>query len=120
MATQRNWGAALAMLGFAGFVAISLWAKWSPAVAQEKTAPAPAAQKSPAPRPADKTPAKTAKGKGAQARQKAQPGAKAPEFTRAIPGAGKKLDALALAKIIDQEVNLSLKSEGIPASSLAG
>lgn len=113
MAKQRNWGAVLAMLAFAGFVATSLWAKWNPALAQEKGAAA-AEQK-----PAKKAPAKAAKGKNAQAKQKGKSNAKAPEFTRAIPGAGKKLDALALAKVIDQEINLTLKSEGIPASSLA-
>jgi hypothetical protein len=35
---------------------------------------------------------------------------------RPIPGAGQKLDAMALAKLIDQEVNARLKEEKIPAS----
>jgi len=36
---------------------------------------------------------------------------------RPTPGAGKKLDAAALAKIIDQEITLRLKEEKIPASA---
>jgi len=120
MAKQRNWGSAAAMLAFAGFVAISLWAKWNPALAQDKTTPAPGAEAQKA-RAAAK--AKGAPGKGAPTKQRAKSDAKAagkaPEFTRAVPGAGKKLDAMALAKIIDQEINLNLKSAGVPASSLA-
>src|SRR5262245_12099630 len=113
MAKQRNWGAALAMFAFAGFVATSLWAKWNPASAQDqpKTA-APA-------KPADAAKGKDAKGKTAATKQKKTDAAKKTEATRPIPGAGKKLDALALAKIIDQEVNQALKSEGIKASTLA-
>lgn len=117
MATRSNWASALAMLAFAGFVAVSLWARWNPAFAQDNaTPPTPAAA---APKPADKIPAKAARAKGAPAKQQAKSDAKAAEFTRAVPGAGKKLDALALAKIIDKEINLALKSEGIAASSLA-
>jgi hypothetical protein len=121
MAKQRNWGSAAAMLAFAGFVAISLWAKWNPALAQEKTAPAPGAeaQKAAARAAAKAAKGKGAPGKGAAAKQRAKGDAKAPEFTRAVPGAGKKLDAMALAKVIDQEINLNLKSAGVPASSLA-
>ncbi len=109
MATRRNWGSAAAMLGFAGFVGLSLWAKWNPASADDKTPP-----------PAKAAPTKAAEAKGKQARKgKTEGPAKKAEFTRAVPGTGQKLDAAALAKIIDQEINQSLKSEGIPASSLA-
>ena len=90
MAKQRNWASAAAMLAFTGFVALSLWAKWNPAAADDKTPPT--AAKAPVQaKPADAAPAKgpQAKGKGA-AKQKAKPA----EFTRTIPGAGKKLDAL--------------------------
>jgi hypothetical protein len=40
----------------------------------------------------------------------------APATTRPIPGAGKTLDAAGLASIIDDEINLRLKQEKIPAS----
>src|SRR5262245_49455366 len=115
MTRQRNWGSAVAMLAFAGFVATSLWAKWNPVSADEKTPPAVQIK------PADAKGAKgvPTKGKGAAAKEASKQKAKPAEFTRAIPGAGKKLDALALAKIIDQEINQALKSEGIPGSSLA-
>jgi hypothetical protein len=38
---------------------------------------------------------------------------------RAIPGAGKKLDALQLARIIDQEIDAKLKEEGIKPSPVS-
>ncbi len=117
MAKQRNWTTAVAMLAFGGFVAASLWAKWNPAAADDKTPPAPKAAVQA--KPADAKAAKGAKGKGAQAKAKAKTAGNKVEFARAIPGAGTKLDALALAKIIDQEINQALKSEGVPASSLA-
>jgi Protein of unknown function (DUF1549)/Protein of unknown function (DUF1553) len=114
MAKQRNWGSALAMLAFAGFIATSLWAKWNPASAQDQSKTAVPAK------PADAAHAKDAKGKTAATKQKTKSdAAKKVESNRPIPGAGKKLDALALAKIIDQEVQQALKSEGIKASSLA-
>ena len=59
MAKQRNWGSALAMLAFAGFIATSLWAKWNPAGAQEQPKSAVQAK------PADAAHAKDAKGKAA-------------------------------------------------------
>src|SRR6266704_280026 len=109
MAKQRNWGSALAMLAFAGFIATSLWAKWNPASAQDQPKTAPA-------KPVDAAHAKDAKGKTAAAKQKTKTdAAKKTESNRPIPGAGKKLDALALAKVIDQEVNQALKSEGVKA-----
>lgn len=121
MAKQRTWGSTAAIVAFAGFVGAALWAKWNPIVAQESAAPA---KKLAAPATVgDKTPGKAQapKGKGALAKQKArsEKSTKPAEFTRAVPGAGKKLDALALAKIIDDEVKQGLKSEGIPASPLA-
>src|SRR5688572_8805610 len=45
MRSQRNWGTPVAMAAFAGFIAVSLWAKWSPIQAQDEP-------KQPAPRPA--------------------------------------------------------------------
>ncbi len=141
MARQRNWGSALAMVGFAGFVATALWAKWNPVVAQETAPPSAAAQKAApegaaarrvaaqeaAAQKADraaaaKAKAAKAKAKAAQARERAKAETKAAEpaaFTRVAPGAGKRIDALALAKVIDREISRSLKSEGIPASALA-
>src|SRR5262249_48950501 len=116
MNKQRNWGSAAAMLIFAGFVAMSLWAKWNPAVADDKAPPAASVQAKPA---ASETPkgarakGAQAKGKGTAQKQAAKKKSNPAEFTRAVPGAGKKLDALALAKIIDQEINQALKSEGI-------
>src|SRR5262245_48127396 len=120
MTKQRNWGSAVAMLAFAGFVAMTLWAKWNPAAADDKTPPTAAKSTTPA-KPAEAKTAKgaQAKGKAAAAKQVAKQKAKPAEFTRAVPGAGKKLDALALAKVIDQEINQALKNEGIPTSSLA-
>ena len=120
MTKQRTWGSAVAMVAFGGFVAMSLWAKWNPVVADDKTPPTAAQGTTPA-KPAEAKNAKgaQAKGKAAAAKQAAKQKAKPAEFTGAVPGAGKKLDALALAKIIDQEINQALKSEGIPVSSLA-
>src|SRR5437660_763977 len=62
MAKQRNWGSALAMLAFAGFIATSLWAKWNPASAQDTPKSAVQAK------PADAAHAKDAKGKAALAK----------------------------------------------------
>lgn len=93
----RSWnrlGTALTCAAIAGFVLTSLYAKWSPVQAQEKQA-------------------KKDDQKGKKAAQKKT--AKAPQ-NLVVPGAGKKLDALALAGIIDQEVNKRLSAEGIKAS----
>lgn len=110
MAKQRNWGSAVSMLAFAGFVATSLWAKWNPAIGDDTATPPAKAKQTGKTLPLTKS-----KGGPAKAKSVAKP---AP-FTRAVPGAGQKLDALALARVIDQEINQALKSEGVPASSLA-
>src|SRR3954467_13680767 len=93
---SRSWnrlGSALTCAAIAGFVLTSLYAKWNPAQGQEKQT-------------------KNDDQKGKKAAQKKT--AKAPT-NLVVPGAGKKLDALALAAIIDQEVNKRLTAEGIKA-----
>src|SRR3954471_682008 len=60
------------------------------------------------------TPKAKAKAKGKEARKKTDATAQRP-----IPGTGKKLDAPALTKIIDSEINRRLKEEGVPASPKA-
>ncbi|MCI0642015.1 MAG: DUF1549 and DUF1553 domain-containing protein [Gemmataceae bacterium] len=116
-------GATASLFAIGAFVALSLWAKWNPVQAQEATQ-----KKQPERAAAAKL--KTAleakqaqagakeKGKGKQ-KNKAEGQAKTkpatpPNFT--VPGAGKKLDHLALAKIIDQEVKRRLDAEGIKLS----
>src|SRR5262245_37219651 len=94
---SRSWnrlGSALTCAAIAGFVLTSLYAKWNPATAQEAQA-------------------KKGDQKGKKAAQKKT--AKAPA-NLVVPGAGKKLDHMALAAFIDQEVNKRLTAEGIKAS----
>lgn len=62
---------------------------------------------------APETPKAKAKGKAKEARKKTE------TALRPIPGQGKKLDAAALTKVIDQEINHRLKEEGVPVSPKA-
>jgi len=139
MRSQRNWGTPLAMAAFAGFIAVSLWAKWSPIQAQDDPKP-------PAPRPALKkqdlaNPPNPARAKAAEARAaakaanakavaKAKQNADIPvrnkstaarktEAARPLVKQGEKLDAAALAKLIDKEVARELAAQQLPASPLA-
>ena len=114
MKTKRTWGSPLAMLAFGGFVAVSLWAKWDPAWAQDVKSPAPKAKA----KAAKKAAAADVPLRNKQdAAKKAAP-ARPAETARLIPP-GQKLDAAALAKLIDQEVNRELQAQSIPASPLA-
>jgi len=68
------------------------------------------------------TPAFAQQGKGKQPDPKANYDKKAkapPALTRPVPGAGQTVDTAGLAKIIDEEINLRLKEEGIKASPKA-
>lgn len=97
-AARLSWakaGSTLSSLAIAAFVFTALVAKWSPVQAQD---------------------AEKKKGPTAQAKKTKTPVA---PLTRAIPGAGKKLDAMALAKIIDQEIARSLAEAKVPVSPLA-
>jgi len=89
----------LPLVGFAALALGVLTTDWTEAQGQEVKARPKAAKKS------------------GEAPKKAE--AKS-ETARAVPGAGKKLDAAALTKIIDGEINRRLKEEGVPASPLAG
>lgn len=95
-----SWFQVFTMIALAGFVFASLWAKWNPVQAGGDT---------------PKSDAKDAK-----KTKKKSDSAKTPAAELGpIPGAGKKLDALALARIIDQETGRRLASEKIKASPLA-
>src|SRR5688572_18486333 len=96
---RRKWssqlGSALSFLAICGFVMTAAWAKYSPVQANETARPA--AQK-----------------KDGKAKKKATPAqAQAP---RQIP-MGAKLEAAALAKFIDEQVNARLKEEGVKPSA---
>lgn len=99
-------GSALSMVVITGFVFTSLYAKWNPAQGGE----APAVKKAPA---AEAQKADAGKGKKNAAKKKEA--AKAAPLG-VIPGAGKKLDAFELAKIIDEEVAKRMAAEGFKAS----
>src|SRR5437879_4316856 len=108
---ERSWsriGSLLSSLAITGFVLTSLYAKWNPAQGGE----APAAKKAEAQK-ADPV-AKGAKAKNSQ--KKKADLVKTASPLGAIPGAGKKLDYLELAKIIDQEAAKRLAAEGFKAS----
>jgi hypothetical protein len=64
--------------------------------------------------------AQQAKGKQADGKTNYDKKTKGPQaLSRPVPGAGQTLDAAALSKVIDEEVNLRLKQEGIKASPRA-
>lgn len=97
-ARTTSWGRILTFVALGAFVASSLWAKWNPVQAGDD--------------PQTKAIAKDEK--------KAKPAQKkSPSAIGVIPGAGQKLDALALAKIIDSEVRKKLQAESIKASPLS-
>jgi hypothetical protein len=125
---NRTWGTPLALAVFTGFIATSLWAKWNPAWAQEvqkQAIPSPAVAAPAAPaKPAAEAPPvrnKAAKQKAKiEINAKKSAAAKRPaEAVQKLLPVGKKIEAIALAKLIDSEINKKLKSEGIPASPLA-
>lgn len=94
---ENRWtcfGPSLTIAALSAFVFASLWAKWNPVQAQDGVkVKETAKQKKPTPKS-----------------QRSAP------VLGAVPGAGQKLDALALAKIIDDQVNARLQSEEIKAS----
>jgi hypothetical protein len=93
-------GSHLTTIAISAFVLTALVAKWSPVQAQE---------------------AKAEQKKAVVAPNTNKQKLKTPPVpsSRAIPGAGSKVDALALAKIIDQEVNRELAANKIPVSPQA-
>lgn len=98
----RRWsraGSVMSMLVLGGFVCLSLWARFNPVGAAQA--------------PGEK---KGAKAKAPAAKGKDQAKVKTPAPSLNIPGAGKKLDAQALTRIIDSEINKRLQAEGIKAS----
>lgn len=95
-------GSALSLLAITGFVLTSLYAKWNPVQGGE--AP-----------PVKKAEAQKAGAKGKAAQRKKSEATKAATLG-VIPGAGKKLDHLELAKIIDEEVAKRMAAEGFKAS----
>ncbi|MBI3407566.1 MAG: DUF1549 domain-containing protein [Planctomycetes bacterium] len=89
-----RFGPSFTLAALSVFVFASLWAKWNPVQAQDP-----------------------AKGKEAAKQKKVTPKSQKPASNLGvIPGAGQKLDALALSKIIDDQVNKKLLSEEIKAS----
>src|SRR5262245_14813494 len=99
MMMTRKVGPVLSLLGIAGFVLASLWARWNPVQGQES--------------PKTKTPEvkqPDAKGK-TPAKQKAPANLKTN-----IPTQGQKLDHVALAKFIDEQITKTLANEKITAS----
>lgn len=93
--SRLSWGPIGLLTAFAVLAVGMLSVDWSVAQAQET-----------------KTKAKDGKKNLENRKQKKS----APVELRATPGAGKKLDAVALAKIIDEEVDRRLKIEEIPVS----
>jgi len=92
------WGQVLPLVGFTTLALAVLTADWTAAEAQEVKARPKAAKKT------------------SEGRKKSD---EKSTTARAVPGAGKKLDAAALTKLIDAEVNRRLKEEGVPASAQA-
>src|SRR5262245_15949614 len=123
--TTRHWTQAWTMSALGLFVALTFWAKWNPVQADDTPAKPPVITLAQLPKidPAKKgvlpsaTEAKgdvkgkakaKAKGKGeGSAQVKTVPST----ITGPVPGTGQKLDAAAIAKIIDQEVAKRLKEE---------
>jgi hypothetical protein len=95
---RRSWATAVTFGLVAGFVAVAVTARFNPTwAAQVKGSDS----KAPAAKEATKT------------KKKAAP------VVLQVPGAGQKLDAHALSKIIDQEVAKKLSAESITASALS-
>jgi hypothetical protein len=130
---KHDWRTPLAMLAFGGFISLSLWAKWNPVQAQD-TPQQPAPRKKPiapsagaVPKPAVPKLAAPAKARAAAKKsanleipvRNKKDAAKKTEPARQLVKAGQKLDPLALARLIDQEVARELKAQTLPASPLA-
>lgn len=100
-------GSTLSLLAITGFVFVSLYAKWNPVQGGETPA-----KKAPAVAPA-KTDfnSKNAKANKGKKTDEAKANVLGP-----IPGAGKKVDFKALAKIIDEEVARRMAAEGFKPS----
>lgn len=100
---RLSWGPVALIAGFAFFAFSMCSFDWSAARAQEKAAE-------------PKAKAKNGFRKGGEgfAGKKS-----APSAVRPIPGTGKKLDQTALTKIIDEEINARLQSEGVKSSAQA-
>jgi len=95
------------ILAIAGFITVSLYAKWNPVQADESIPPKKTA--------AADTSKAVANAKAAKAKKLPTETVKS-SITGPIPGAGKKLNFHDLAKIIDDQVAKRLAAEGIKSS----
>jgi len=92
--SRLGWSQLVSLAGFAVLALTVVSINWSTAQGQE-------------------TPKAKAKAKAKEARKKTE------TAQRPTPGHGQKLDAVALTKVIDQEISRRLKEEGVPVSPKA-
>jgi hypothetical protein len=122
MRSQRNWGTPAAMAAFAGFIAISLFAKWAPIQAQDtpkQPAPRPALKKADRPKAANPARPNAKKNADAPAVRNKEAVARKAKANRPLLKEGQRLDAAALAKLIDKEIRDELAAQQLPASPLS-